>query len=97
MAIFATPLTRDEMINLLQRLCLRTHDLVKEIKAVDGILSQYLDSDIEEILGGADAADERNALRSLQVALKGFADNYSGAGSISDKSYEIAKRVKPVV
>jgi hypothetical protein len=81
----------------MQRICFRTHDLVQEIKGIDQVLSQYLDADIEEILGGGEAATERNALRALQSALKGFADNYTGAGSLTDKSYEIAKRVKPVV
>lgn len=97
MAIFGTPMTRDELINLLQRISLRTHDLVADINSVNQVLAQYLDADIEEILGGGDAAAERAALRDLQVALKGYADNYTGAGSLSDKSFQIAKRVKPVV
>lgn len=97
MAIFASPLTREEIINMMQRLSTRTHALVQDINSVDRIFAQILNSDLEETLGGDDAATQVNALRSLIAALKGYADNYTGAGSISDKSYEIAKRVKPVV
>lgn len=97
MAIFATPIDRAELLGTLQRVCTKTHYLMQEIKALDLILDQYLDSDIEEILGGASAATERAALRDLQAALVGFADNYSGAGSVSDKSFQIAKRVRPLV
>lgn len=97
MAIFATPIDRTELLSTMQRLCTKTHYLVQEIKALDAILAQYLDADVEEILGGGSAATERNDLRSLQAALMGFANNYSGAGVLSDKSYEIAKRVRPLV
>lgn len=97
MAIFATPIDRNELLGTMQRVSTKTHYLIQEIKALDAILAQYLDADLEEILGGVDAANERNALRSLQAALMGLANNYAGGGVLSDKSYEIAKRVRPLV
>jgi hypothetical protein len=97
MAIFATPIDRNEILTTMQRLSTKTHYLMQEIKALDTILSQYLDADLEEILGGAEPATERAALRSLQAALMGLANNYGGTGSVSDKSFEIAKRVRPLV
>lgn len=97
MAIFATPIDRSELLGTMQRICTKTHYLVQEIKALDAILAQYLDADLEGILGGSTAAADRNDLRSLQAALMGFANNYAGGGSLSDKSYEIAKRVRPLV
>lgn len=97
MAIFATPIDRNELLSTMQRISTKTHYLMQEIRALDAILAQYLDADLEDILGGAEAATERNALRSLQAALMGLANNYGGTGSVSDKSYEIAKRVRPLV
>jgi hypothetical protein len=97
MAIFATPIDRNELLSTMQRMCTKTHYLVQEIKALDAVLAQYLDADLEGILGGESAAADRNDLRSLQAALMGLANNYSGAGTLSDKSYEIAKRVRPLV
>jgi|SRR3954468_21765448 hypothetical protein len=98
MAIFATPIDRTELLSTMQKISTKTHYLVQEIRTLDLILSKYSDLDLEEILGGGgSAAAERTALRTLQAALKGFSDNYTGTGSLSDKSTEIAKRVRPLV
>lgn len=97
MSILGLAFTAADLKTLMQRHSTKVHELYHEIKYINSQLNQISNEDLQQIfeLGETNnAAEDVASFKSWQSALNGFADNYVGQGEISDKSYELAKRVK---
>lgn len=100
--IIGNPVDKARLDDVMQRISTRCHELVSDIESLNSQMAELLDADIESIYlaGGLDAQSSESArtdFRSWLAACKAWADNYSGAGEVLNRKYEIAKRVKPRV
>lgn len=87
-----------ELIAVQQKASLKLDIIVRDILALEKALKQLTDQDLEQLFidgGSSDPIASREAFRTWQSTMRGFADNYTGDGQLSDKSLEIQKAIKP--
>ena len=95
MAILGTPLDRQKLLDLMERVSTGISWLMGDIDTVGKQMLEISDEDLETIFGGSDPTGDRAAFRTWLAAIVGLNDNYEGNGTVADRAFEIAKRARP--
>lgn len=86
-----------DLKELMIRISTKVHDLYREVHSLNDQFKQISDDELKLIFEAGQSADpggDVGAFRAWQASIVGYADNYVNKGEVSDKSFEIAKRVK---
>lgn len=87
-----------ELIVVQQKASLKIDVLVRDLISLDKSLGLLSNQDLEALFisgGSLDPVGDRISFRTWQQNMRGFSDNYTGQGELSDKSLEIQKAIKP--
>ena len=92
MAIFATGINKQNVEITCRTICTKIHTAFSDARAIQRVLSEWTDSDLQAALGSNDPADV-TSLRELIQNIVALEENYRGQGALDNRSYHIAKRV----